>query len=47
VLDERWWARDGRRAARLQLVVQGAGTEEIAVLALSRAGEWTLEGMYD
>lgn len=47
VLDERWWARDGRRAARLQLVVRGASAEEVAVLALSRAGEWTLEGLYD
>lgn len=47
VLDERWWARDGRRAARLQLVVQAASSEEVAVLALSRAGEWTLEGVYD
>ena len=47
VLDERWWARDGWRAARLQLVVRGASAEEVAVLALSRAGEWTLEGLYD
>ena len=47
VIDERWWARDGHRTARLQLVVRGASAEETAVLALSRTGEWTLEGMYD
>ena len=47
VLDERWWAPGGTRAARLQLVVRGASAEETAVLALSRAGEWTLEGLYD
>src|SRR5699024_11392041 len=47
VLDERWWAPDGTRAARLQLVVRGASAEETAVLALSRAGEWTLEGLFD
>lgn len=47
VIDERWWARDGHRAARLQLVVRGASAEETAVLALSRTGEWSLEGVYD
>ena len=47
VLDERWWAPDGNRAARLQLVVRGADAEETAVLALSRTGAWTLEGLYD
>lgn len=47
VLDERWWTPGGTRAARLQLVVRGADAEETAVLALSRTGEWTLEGMYD
>ncbi|MGP9536976.1 DNA polymerase Y family protein [Brachybacterium sp. AOP43-C2-M15] len=47
VLDERWWAPGGTRAARLQLVVQGASAEETAVLALSRTGDWTLEGLYD
>lgn len=47
VIDERWWARDGTRAARLQLVVRGASAEETAVLALSRTGEWMLEGLYD
>ena len=47
VLDERWWAQDGTRAARLQLVVRGADAEETAVLALSRTGAWSLEGLYD
>lgn len=47
VIDERWWTPGGNRAARLQLVLAGAGDEETAVLALSRTGEWFLEGMYD
>lgn len=47
VLDERWWAPDGTRAARLQLVVRSAEAEETAVLALSRTGQWALEGLYD
>ncbi|SLN03252.1 DNA polymerase IV-like protein ImuB [Brachybacterium faecium] len=47
VLDERWWAPDGTRAARLQLVVRSAEAEEAAVLALSRTGQWALEGLYD
>jgi protein ImuB len=47
VIDERWWARDGHRAARLQLVVRGASAEETAVLVLSRTGQWSLEGLYD
>ncbi|WP_114854776.1 DNA polymerase Y family protein [Brachybacterium sp. YJGR34] len=47
VLDERWWAPDGHRAARLQLVVRSASGEETAVLALSRTGSWMLEGLYD
>ena len=47
VLDERWWTSGGTRAARLQLVVRAASAEETAVLALSRTGDWTLEGMYD
>ena len=47
VIDERWWVKDGHRAARMQLVVRGASAEETAVLALSRTGEWTLEGIYD
>ena len=47
VIDERWWTPQGARSARLQLVVRGAGDEETAVLALSRTGSWTLEGLYD
>ncbi|HJG90236.1 MAG TPA: DNA polymerase Y family protein, partial [Brachybacterium massiliense] len=47
VLDERWWTPGGTRAARLQLVVRAASAEETAVLALSRTGDWTLEGLYD
>ena len=47
VIDERWWTTDGNRAARLQLVLAAAGEEEAAVLALSRTGEWFLEGVYD
>jgi protein ImuB len=47
VIDERWWTPGGHRAARLQLVVRGAGAEETAVLALSRTGHWMLEGLYD
>ncbi|MFC7374467.1 DNA polymerase Y family protein [Brachybacterium sp. GCM10030267] len=47
VIDERWWTRDGNRSARLQLVVRGASAEETAVLALSRTGRWSLEGLYD
>ena len=47
VLDERWWAADGDRAARLPLVVRGAGDEETALLALSRTGQWGVEGVYD
>src|SRR5699024_8464282 len=47
VIDERWWATDARRTARLQLVVRGADAEETAVLALSRTGSWMLEGLYD
>src|SRR5699024_12660475 len=42
VIDERWWATDARRTARLQLVVRGADAEETAVLALSRTGSWML-----
>jgi len=47
VLDERWWTPGGNRSARLQLVVHAAGAEETAVLALSRTGQWALEGLYD
>lgn len=47
LIDERWWTPAARRAARLQLVVRNAGAEETAVLALSRTGSWTLEGLYD
>lgn len=47
VLDERWWAVDGDRAARLPLVVRGAQDEETALLTLSRTGEWGVEGIYD
>lgn len=47
VLDERWWAADGDRAARLPLVVRGAQDEETALLTLSRTGEWGVEGIYD
>lgn len=47
VIDERWWTTGGNRAARLQLVLAAAGEEEAAVLALSRTGEWFLEGVYD
>ena len=47
VLDERWWATDGDRAARLPLVVRGAQDEETALLTLSRTGEWGVEGIYD
>ncbi|MGP9681321.1 MULTISPECIES: DNA polymerase Y family protein [unclassified Brachybacterium] len=47
VIDERWWTPQGARSARLQLVVRGASDEETAVLALSRTGSWTLEGLYD
>ncbi|QCR54060.1 DNA repair nucleotidyltransferase [Brachybacterium sp. SGAir0954] len=47
VLDERWWAADGDRAARLPLVVRGAEDEETALLTLSRTGEWGVEGIYD
>src|SRR5699024_4323551 len=45
--DARAWARSGRRAARAPRVVRGASGEETAVLALSRTGEWSLEGVYD
>ncbi|GAB4096167.1 DNA polymerase Y family protein [Brachybacterium horti] len=47
VLDERWWAADSDRAARLPLVVRGAQDEETALLTLSRTGEWGVEGIYD
>ncbi|WP_158239393.1 DNA polymerase Y family protein [Brachybacterium sp. UMB0905] len=47
VIDERWWSREGHRGARLQLVVRAASGEETAVLALSRTGQWSLEGIYD
>ncbi|WP_258775025.1 DNA polymerase Y family protein [Brachybacterium alimentarium] len=47
VIDERWWTPAGVRSARLQLVVRSAGDEETAVLALSRTGNWMLEGLYD
>lgn len=47
LLDERWWASDGQRAARLQLVVRLDGGEDLALLALSHQGAWTLEGLYD
>ena len=47
VLDERWWTPGGNRSARLQLVVRAAGADETAVLALSRTGQWALEGLYD
>lgn len=43
VLDTRWWRTDGRRAARLQLVL----AEGTAAIALSDAGDWMLEGLYD
>lgn len=47
VIDERWWTPSGNRAARLQLVVTGEHDDEVAVLALSRTGQWHLEGIYD
>lgn len=50
LLDERWWRPDGRRAARLQLVIGDAdatGEEQTALLALSREGRWEVEGIYD
>lgn len=50
LLDERWWRPDGRRAARLQLVIgeeDAAGGDHLALLALSREGRWEVEGIYD
>ncbi|MDO5662459.1 MAG: DNA polymerase Y family protein [Brachybacterium sp.] len=47
ILDERWWAADGRRAARLQMLLEDPAGQGLAVLALSREGAWTLEGLYD
>ncbi|PWH05715.1 DNA repair nucleotidyltransferase [Brachybacterium endophyticum] len=43
VLDERWWATDGRRAARLAVVLESGR----ALVLLSREGAWTVEGIHD
>ncbi len=45
VLDERWWQQRRHRGARLQLLLDGE--PPTAVLALSRQGQWSLEGLYD
>lgn len=47
LLDERWWSSEGHRAARLQLLARLGEGPEVALVALSRAGEWSLEGLYD
>ncbi|MFC0674356.1 DNA polymerase Y family protein [Brachybacterium hainanense] len=54
LLDERWWGGDGRRAARIQLVIgadpPGATDPEgtdMALLLLSRGDSWQVEGIYD
>lgn len=50
-LDQRWWSSDAVRAARLQLLLEGeeetSAPGQIAVLVLSRAGSWSVEGVYD
>jgi protein ImuB len=43
VLDERWWGADGRRAARLSVVLEPGR----ALVLLSRAGAWSVEGIHD
>ncbi|UEJ83204.1 DNA polymerase Y family protein [Brachybacterium halotolerans subsp. kimchii] len=43
VLDERWWRPDGRRAARLAVVIEPGR----ALVLLSREGAWTVEGIHD
>lgn len=45
-VDERWWdAAVGHRSARLQVVVDGAERTD-ALLLVSTAGSWAVEGVY-
>jgi protein ImuB len=43
VLDERWWRPDGRRAARLAVVIEPGR----ALVLLSSEGAWSVEGIHD
>ncbi|MFC5286172.1 DNA polymerase Y family protein [Actinokineospora guangxiensis] len=47
--DERWWSPDGRRRARLQVVLAPESEEDNhPALLLTRENEtWTVEGIYD
>jgi hypothetical protein len=49
-VEERWWSRGRRRAARLQVLAGGAGPAdggETAYLLLVERGRWRVEAVYD
>jgi protein ImuB len=47
LVDQHWWdSRAARRLARLQVVVGPGGDDESALLLISEAGTWAVEGEY-
>jgi protein ImuB len=47
-VEERWWDPDGgSRRARLQVVLDAAGSGHTALLLACEGGRWRVEGVYD